>query len=413
MHNEIRSILDPNGPDAALTATETATVLNHAGERRAEVLAVINSAAYADTSERRDALRVLFSETRTQPPVETAAVDHYDDSDIIEGLRAQKAREDEWRNLTAKVPASVFPAATTKPRDEGEWRTLLPSGEEFRVTQTVAVAGDGGYTAPKGVAGQYVDLLRARSAVARVLPASSIIRFATNEFVLPQIVASSSPAKVLEAAAYGEGATTFAPLTFSSVKLGEVRWASVELHNDSALDIRRLLSDDMIRSAAAKLDALCVNGVLATDGIKGLTATGNGTLTTLGAGVDVSWDHLSDAAAFIEAANGVPSAVLVSTDVYGNLRKTKDGSGAYIGDPTLSGANSAWGLTLVPSSAVPAKTAIVLDGSRVYLGIRDEVRVSIDESARWESDQIGYKVSMRVAGLAVAEATSVQVVKGA
>jgi HK97 family phage major capsid protein len=319
-------------------------------------------------------------------------------------------REAEFRTLAAN--AGALAAVAHQGQSGSEWRTLLPSGEEFRVTQTVSVAGDGGYTAPKGVADEYVNLLRAKSAVARVLPASSIVRFLTNEFVLPQISASSSPAKVAEAANYGEGSATFTPLSFTSVKIGEVRWASVELHNDSALDIRRLLSDDMLRSAAAKLDALCIKGVLATDGFTGLTATGNSTTTTLGAGVSPGWDHISDAVGAIEAANGTPSAVLVSTDIYAALRKAKDGDGTYIGDPTRAGSATAWGLTLAPSSAVPAKTAIVMDASRTYLGIRDEVRVSIDESARWESDQIGYKVSMRVAGMAVAEASSVQVVVG-
>lgn len=44
-------------------------------------------------------------------------------------------RESEFRSLTAGIGA-VSASATAQP-SQGEWRTLIPSGEEFRVTQTV------------------------------------------------------------------------------------------------------------------------------------------------------------------------------------------------------------------------------------------------------------------------------------
>lgn len=402
MYDEIRSILHDGGSDGPLTATQIATMLHQAPERRSEILAVVNNADAA-TTERRDALRVLFTETRTQAPHETADEDQ--DHDSAQVLRRMWV-EREHRGSAATV-AALRPSAA---QDRSEWRSLLPNGEEWRATQTTAVPQDGGYSVPTGVASEYVDLLRAKSAVARVLPASSIIRFATQNLVLPHIVGSTQPAKVAEATAYGKGGVTFAPIEFESAKLGEIRYASIELHDDSSLDIRRLLADDMLKSMAAKLDSLAANGNGATDGLTGLMVAG--TTTALGAGVALDWDALSDAAAAIESANGTPTAVLVAPDVYAGLRVSRD-EGGYVGDPTRSGSTTAWGLTMVPSSAVPSGTAIVLDGNRVFLGIRRDVRVTIDEHVGFENDTVGYKVSTRVAGLAIAEASSVQVVKAA
>jgi HK97 family phage major capsid protein len=97
------------------------------------------------------------------------------------------------------------------------------------------------------------------------------------------------------------------------------------------------------------------------------------------------------------------------------LRKEKaSGSGVYQGGtPVNSPASTAWGLPVLVSGFLPAKTVAVADAARIAVGIRRNATLKVSEDARFDRDQVGFKLTMRVAGVSVAEATSVQVVKAA
>jgi HK97 family phage major capsid protein len=56
---------------------------------------------------------------------------------------------------------------------------------------------------------------------------------------------------------------------------------------------------------------------------------------------------------------------------------------------------------------------IVADASRIKVGIRRSVLIKVSEDARFDQDQVGFKLTMRVAGVSVAEASSIQIVKAA
>jgi HK97 family phage major capsid protein len=56
---------------------------------------------------------------------------------------------------------------------------------------------------------------------------------------------------------------------------------------------------------------------------------------------------------------------------------------------------------------------IVADASRLIVGIRRNATIKVSEDARFDSDQVGFRLTMRVAGVSLAEASSVQVVKAA
>ncbi|WP_343997621.1 phage major capsid protein [Streptomyces thermocarboxydovorans] len=148
--------------------------------------------------------------------------------------------------------------------------------------------------------------------------------------------------------------------------------------------------------------------------MKGVLA--QGITTSLAAGNKVvTYDDLADAVARVEAVNGRPSVVWASTDMAAALRKEKaSGSGEYQGgSPTDSPAATAWGLPILPSAFLPVRTVVVADASRLFVGVRRNAQVKVSEDARFSSDQVGFKLTMRVAGVGVAEAASVQIVKAA
>ncbi|MCA2200340.1 phage major capsid protein [Streptomyces sp. SMS_SU21] len=243
------------------------------------------------------------------------------------------------------------------------------------------------------------------------MPAANVLTFNSDMLQVPQLTESDGEDYVAEGAELPEGTMTWSSLSFPAKKIGRIQWASSEILEDSALDLRNIIGQNLLRDASLRFDADAFNGGL-TDPVKGILA--QGTVTSLEAGkATVTYDDVADACARVEAMNGSPSVVWASTDMGAALRKEKaSGSGEYQGgSPTGSPASTAWGLPVMVSGFLPAKTVVDADASRLFVGIRRNATIKISEDARFTSDQVGFKLTMRVAGVGVAEASSVQVIK--
>jgi HK97 family phage major capsid protein len=357
----------------------------------AEVRTVSDDKSLSDTEKRQrvDALNSQVAEAEAEA---RAAVDAGE-------------REAEIRAHGARPGPLGTPSAPWTGRSEDEWRGLLPSTEEYRTTLTTGVAADGGVTVATGVAARYVQALTAKSIFLRGLPADSVFPFAENKWEVPHLLSSTEAGVTAEAAQITEGAITFGSLAFDPIKYAALRYASTEVLADSHLRMREVIGDDMLRqiSTAVDTDAFAGTGTASLNGI-----IGQGVSTAVG---PVSYDDLTDAVARIEATSGVASVIWCAPDVAAVLRKEKTGgSGDYLaGAPTLSPASTAWGLPVLTSANIPAGTAIVADGSRVFIGIRNDVSVAVSDQVRFDYDQVAFRATLRVAGVNVAEAASVQV----
>ncbi|MBK3532434.1 phage major capsid protein [Streptomyces sp. MBT67] len=458
MKTELRKIFDSaESEDRGLSAREIAAMISKAGDSRQSVLAVINQAK-ANTPEGRDALRSVFADATEARQLETR-VQSESDSTYLAQARGQLMhrndltvelrklndretlhsesdrtkryeeienemrelllnardfvergeREAEVRSLSARSGGLLMPSA---PKDEDEWRSLVPSLSEYRAISG-GVASEGGYTVPSGVSGKYIDALKSKSTFLRGLPESSVIPFASADFSVPQLVSSTGADYVAEGQVIPEGQMVWGEVKFTAKKIGEIQWASSEVLEDSAVDQRRVIADNLLRDASLKFDADAFVGS-GSNPVKGIIS--QGVTTTLGAGrTTVTYDDLADAVARIEATNGTPSVVWASVDTAAALRKEKAaGSGVYQGgSPTDAPAATAWGLPILPSTFLPAKTVIVADASRVIVGIRRNATIRISEDARFDRDQTGFRLTMRMAGVSVAEAPSVQIIKAA
>ncbi|MGW2585531.1 phage major capsid protein [Streptomyces virginiae] len=384
------------------SSREIAAVINSipAEERmaRTEILAAVNGPDGPGSPETRDAIAETLS------AMEMRAADARED-------RARLDREIEARSLAAAHSPVLTPASAGSSSAE-EWRSLVPSLNEYRAISG-GVPSEGGYTVPTEISGKYIDALKAKSTFLRGLPEGSVIPFTSATFSVPQLVSSTGADYVAEGQTIPEGQMVWGEVKFTAKKIGEVQWASTEVLEDSAVDQRRVIADNLLRDASLKFDADAFTGS-GSNPIKGVLS--QGISTTLGAGkVTVTYDDLADAVARIEATNGTPSVVWASVDMAAALRKEKAaGSGVYQGgSPTDAPATTAWGLPILPSAFLPAKTVIVADASRVVVGVRRNATVRISEDARFDKDQVGFKLTMRMAGVSVAEATSVQIVKAA
>ncbi|MDX6738610.1 phage major capsid protein [Actinocorallia sp. A-T 12471] len=353
--------------------------------------------------------RDISSESAVKRVYELAE-DIRDLSEQAQGAFERAKGEAEAPVYGAKLAELQRSARQGQPGPIGEWRGLIPSLTEYRMVSE-GVPSDGGYTVPSSMAGHYIDALKQRSTFLRGIPGANVIPFETALFEVPQLIGTSGGDYVAEGQTIPTGDMVWGSVKFEPKKIGEIQWASNEVLEDSAIDMRRVIGDNMFRDASLKFDKDAFTGS-GTNPIKGIL--GQGITTTLSAGSTViTFDDLADAVARIEAVNGVPSVIWAAPDVAAALRKEKaSGTGTYqAGSPTDSPKTTAWGLPILPTSFIPAKTAIVADGSRINVGIRKNAQVRISEDARFDSDQVGFRLTMRVAGASVAEAESVQVVK--
>ncbi len=181
--------------------------------------------------------------------------------------------------------------------------------------------------------------------------------------------------------------------------------------------MRQLIANEMLRSAAHQVDVQAFASGNGTTALKGLGASGMATKTTLTTGnTQVKWDHVVDAFAAVVAANAIPTVIWCSSDQYGGLLKERTnaggaGTGEYLaGSVTTDPAKGALGLPILVSSNLPTKTVIVADASRIFVGIRQAAEIAVSEHVSFDTDQVAFRLTQRLAGLQVAEATSIQTI---
>jgi HK97 family phage major capsid protein len=294
-----------------------------------------------------------------------------------------------------------------------EWRAGIPTPQEWRALTAEGTPSAGGYAVPQGVSQMYVDHLRAQSVVQRA-PGLNIVRFDTASFVLPELTASTGAAVFGEGVSITEGTLTFAGLTLSPVKYAARYSASAEIIDDASVDVHTLIANTMIKDVAAQVDKDALTGAGGATALRGVTDATNGTTTTYTAGqghTAITWDDIVTAAGTIMGTGANPTVVWCSVDTWVSLMKQKASTaGSYLaGGPTDNPANVAWGLPLLPTTSLAVRTAIVADASRVYLGVRNEVRLAQDLSYGFDRDITSYRLTYRVAGVKSAETSSIQV----
>ncbi|MFD6469382.1 phage major capsid protein [Streptomyces goshikiensis] len=384
---------------------EIAAVINAipAEERmaRTEILAAVNGPDGPDSPETRDAI------ASTLMAMEMRAADARED-----GARA--AREAEVRALAARAGAVLTPGAPQA--DEGEaWRSVLPSGSEFRALVAEGTPGAGGYAVPSKVADRCVEYLRAASAFLRV-PGINVHRFEGGSFTLPNLTSATAPGVVAEGAVIPGGTANFAGLTFAPIKYADLYEGSNEVLADSAVGMRDLIAGLMVRNIATQVDRDAFQGT-GTASLTGLTKAGIGTAVNLGAGVtQISWDHIIDSYSDIEAAGAMPAVIWASPDQAKGLRKARENgaNGGYLaGQVTDPVATRGLGLPIHVSANLPARTVIVADPTRIHVGLRSDVRVAVSEDYAFNKDVTAFRATYRIAGLAVDAPAALHVIKAA
>ncbi|TQJ56007.1 phage major capsid protein [Streptomyces sp. SLBN-115] len=403
MKIELRKVFESaESGNRGLSAHEIAAVINSTDigtEARAEALAMINGGR-ARTIEGRDALRtVLEADAAT-------AVEH------AEHRARTEAFENEVRRLVANQGNLLTPTPNAG-GDRDSWRSILPSGNEYRALVNEGTPGAGGYAVPTDVANRAVEFLRAKSVFMQV-PGLNIHRFTGGTFVLPNLISTTTPGVVAEGALIPSATANFGGFSFAPMKYADLYEASNEILEDAAFDMRDLIATVMLRNVAAQVDRDAFQGT-GTASLSGLTKAGMGTAVNLASGTtQVSWDHVIDAYSDIEAVGAAPAVIWASPDQAKGLRKARENgnNGGYLaGQVTDPVASRGLGLPIHVSGNLPQRTVIVADPTRIHVGVRSDVRIARSEDYGFAQDKTAFKATYRIAGLVVDAPAAVQIIK--
>ncbi|WP_130494384.1 phage major capsid protein [Motilibacter rhizosphaerae] len=371
-----------------LAPTELAAVLTSLrSETRNEVLAAINAPGLEDQHiERRDALEAI----------------------VLSAV--EKSNEGASSAVTERRSRVLHAAANAVPGDEN--RSLIPGTSELRALIAEGTNPAGGYTVPTETAHELIGKLAAASVFLRA-PGLQVRRFTGGSFLIPQVQSSSAPGVVAEGASITEGTLSFGAQTFKPIKYASLYRASSEILEDASVDLRNEIAHIMTRDVGSAVDVDAFGAGNGTTALKGLTAASQGTTTNFSTGhTAITWTDILNSVTDIEATGASATVVWASPDQAKPLRATQTTTGEFIiGSPTTTPTDRAAGLPLLVSANLPARTVIVADASRIYVGVRRDVNIAYSADAFFGADSLGLRLTYRLAGINVAEATSVQILK--
>jgi HK97 family phage major capsid protein len=385
-------------------------------QRLLKILAVSDSPALPVESRINALDQMAGNEIRNADMIDVAAGRMVDSKP---GNAEDRAQDGTAEMRAASERAALLVAGTPEMRaaqDGPEWANLFPTHDEYRALMATGAPANGGYTVPAKVGNQWIEQLRNQS-VFLAAPGINLVPFDSATFRIPQVLTSDRSVVTAEGATIPKANMTFGPLDFTPLKYGFIYQASSEVLEDSSLNIEALVAQTMIENIASDVDKDAFQGN-GTTGLAGVSSTSaSNTATTLAAGTtQVTWDHVLDAYIAILATGRRPSVVWCSMDQYRGLIKSRENgsTGAYLaGSVTADPTSAAWGIPILPSNNVPARTVLVADASRVYIGVRRDVTVLRSDEYGFGEDLVSWRATARWAGIRVAESTSVQKVVAA
>lgn len=291
------------------------------------------------------------------------------------------------------------------------WEGLMPSRAELRTLVAEGTPADGGYLVPSDTNNVLRDKLRAKSVFLSSGP--RIVSMSHSTLVLPTLQTSSGAGVVAERAQIPQATAVFSGPTLKAVKHAALISASNEVLQDSAMDLRQGIAEFLTKDVADGIDTALFSSTANAGQIAGLLSAGNATHTTLATGsTKVTWDSVVDALGLIEAANamGANLCIFASPLAAKNLRKERAGTtGQYLAGGVTDGnfTDVAFGSAFRVSAKVPAGDVVIASMDYVTVGLRNAVTVKVSEDFYYDTDQVGFRITTRVAGVQVQDANAV------
>ena len=350
--------------------------------------------------------RDLSGEEQAQYDRIVADIDRYDESILRYRNDAEReARAAEERIEVPTVSTSKIETTT----DNDVLRSLL-TGEIRRHTfETRGTAGDMSTTqdaelVPQGFYDQIQTILRYTGPAFEPGLYTILNTASGNDIKVPRQTAFSSATATAEGAQFAVNNPTGESFTLKSQKVGVLLRTSSEIITDSGIDLVSYLARQAGEAVGYKVNDLLAVGTgtvepkgifdAAGSGVTGGTATGAFTADDL-----IDLIHSVDSAVAARPA----TALQMSRATLGAVRKLKDGDGRYLFEYGAAGEPRILGERIVenpfaPAVAASAKSVIYGDMSSYHVRQVGGIEVARSDDFAFDTDEVVWRVSMRVWG---------------
>lgn len=218
-----------------------------------------------------------------------------------------------------------------------------------------------------------------------------------TDYRIPLVVTDPAAAWVAEGDEITPSDPTLQELIVTPPKVAGLSIISRELADDSSPAAAQVVGDGLARDIARRIDQAAFAG-LAAPAPAGLSTLAGVTPYVNAAAFD-DLDFAAEAISAAETVGATVTAFVAGPAVALQLAKIRSATGSnqpVLGmDATSATSRQVLGVPLFVSEFVAADTLYAVDGSRVWLVVRDNASVEADRSVFFTSDRVAVKATMR------------------
>lgn len=229
---------------------------------------------------------------------------------------------------------------------------------------------------------------------------ATVVTTGSHDFRIPVIESDATAAWTAEGADITPSDVGVDEITVTPKKLAALSIISNELANDSSPEAQEVVGQSIARDLARKIDSAFF-GDTVTNGPSGLESLMAYQFVDTDSVPLTNVDAFSEAISKAENVGAMVTAFVANADTVLALSKVKKATGSneplLQPDPTLPTRRQILGVPLwsVPNSVIGNGIVWAIDGSRVFVVVRQDVDLRVDESRYFESDRIGIRATLR------------------
>jgi HK97 family phage major capsid protein len=237
-----------------------------------------------------------------------------------------------------------------------------------------------------------------RDAAVALNPAvATVVSTISNQFRMPVLTADAAAAWTPEGSEITPDDSEFGEIVVTPLKLAALTVVSRELADDSAPSAQAIVGESLAASIARKVDAAFFAATTA-DGPDGIASVvGVSEVDTDGSITDL--DVFAEAISKAEVEGAQLSSFVTHPDdvlVLSKLKKLDTSNEPLLNvDPTQATRRQILGVPLLSSAAVTPGTIWGVPATKVYVVLREDVRLDVDRSAYFSSDSVAIRATMR------------------
>ncbi len=260
----------------------------------------------------------------------------------------------------------------------------------------------GGVTVPIEMSAEVIDLARAQSKV--IQAGANTVVMNSKEMTMAKVTSEPVMQVKAEGEMFDNTTMTFGGVRLNAYVIGCYMEASRELIED-APNFGSLLESELGKSLAKSIDRYAIQGT-ASGEPTGLTI--HPSILETGSIGAITWDDLAAAVSVVRARNHSPSACLLSTTIYDDVRLTKDNQDRWLGPPPIL-----QNIGFADTNNCPNAFAFVGDFTKMIWGVRQNAMIEVSSvgGSLMKSHMVAIKITWR-GDFALTDATAFQRLAG-